>query len=39
MISVKRFIGRGLADVQSRYPSLPYEFVASENGLPLIVTA
>ncbi|HHF6601826.1 TPA: Fe-S protein assembly chaperone HscA [Haemophilus influenzae] len=39
VISVKRLIGRSLADVQSRYPSLPYEFVASENGLPLIVTA
>ncbi|EGF15265.1 MULTISPECIES: Fe-S protein assembly chaperone HscA [Haemophilus] len=39
VISVKRLIGRSLADVQSRYPNLPYEFVASENGLPLIVTA
>ena len=39
VISVKRLIGRSLADVQSRYPSLPYEFMASENGLPLIVTA
>ena len=39
IISVKRLIGRSLADLQSRYPSLPYEFVASENGLPLIVTA
>ena len=39
IISVKRLIGRSLADVQSRYSSLPYEFVASENGLPLIVTA
>ena len=39
MISVKRLIGRSLADVQSRYSSLPYEFVASGNGLPLIVTA
>lgn len=39
VISVKRLIGRSLSDVQSRYPSLPYEFVASENGLPLIVTA
>ena len=39
VISVKRLIGRSLADVQSRYSSLPYEFVASENGLPLIVTA
>ena len=39
VISVKRLIGRSLADVQSRYSSLPYEFVASENGLPLILTA
>ena len=39
MISVKRLIGRSLPDVQSRYSSLPYEFVASENGLPLIITA
>ena len=39
IISVKRLIGRSLTDVQSRYPSFPYEFVASENGLPLIVTA
>lgn len=39
VISVKRLIGRSLADVQSRYPNLPYDFVASENGLPLIVTA
>ncbi|HHF3804240.1 TPA: Fe-S protein assembly chaperone HscA [Haemophilus influenzae] len=39
VISVKRLIGRSLADIQSRYSSLPYEFVASENGLPLIVTA
>ncbi|WP_118803309.1 Fe-S protein assembly chaperone HscA [Haemophilus haemolyticus] len=39
VISVKRLIGRSLSDVQSRYSSLPYEFVASENGLPLIVTA
>ena len=39
VISVKRLIGRSLVDVKSRYSSLPYEFVASENGLPLIVTA
>lgn len=39
VISVKRLIGRSLPDVQSRYFSLPYEFVASENGLPLIITA
>lgn len=39
VISVKCLIGRSLPDVQSRYSSLPYEFVASENGLPLIITA
>ena len=33
IISVKRLIGRSLADVQSRYTNLPYEFVANENGL------
>ncbi|HDR1021003.1 TPA: Fe-S protein assembly chaperone HscA [Pasteurella multocida] len=38
VVSVKRLIGRSLADVQQRYPSLPYEFEASENGLPLIKT-
>ena len=38
IISVKRLIGRSLDDVQSRYTNLPYEFVASENGLPLLVT-
>lgn len=38
IISVKRLIGRSLADVQSRYPNLPYRFHASENGLPMIVT-
>lgn len=35
---MKRLIGRSLDDVQSRYTNLPYEFVASENGLPLLVT-
>lgn len=39
VVSVKRLIGRSLADVQQRYPNLPYQFTASENGLPLIVTA
>ncbi|HHF4797636.1 TPA: Fe-S protein assembly chaperone HscA [Haemophilus influenzae] len=39
VILVKRLIGRSLSDAQSRYSSLPYEFVASENGLPLIITA
>ncbi|OOR99677.1 Fe-S protein assembly chaperone HscA [Canicola haemoglobinophilus] len=38
IISVKRLIGRSLADVQQRYPNLPYQFSASENGLPLLNT-
>ncbi|CAI1023610.1 Fe-S protein assembly chaperone HscA [Serratia entomophila] len=37
--SVKRMMGRSLADVQQRYPNLPYRFQASDNGLPMIVTA
>ncbi len=34
--SAKRLIGRSLADIQARYTTLPYQFKASENGLPLI---
>jgi molecular chaperone HscA len=37
--SVKRMMGRSLADVQQRYPNLPYQFQDSDNGLPMIVTA
>ncbi len=37
--SVKRMMGRSLADVQQRYPNLPYQFQASDKGLPMIVTA
>ncbi|ECE6698956.1 Fe-S protein assembly chaperone HscA [Salmonella enterica subsp. houtenae] len=36
--SVKRMMGRSLADIQTRYPHLPYRFQASENGLPMIET-
>lgn len=36
--SVKRMMGRSLADIQARYPHLPYQLQASENGLPMIVT-
>ncbi|WP_456296125.1 Fe-S protein assembly chaperone HscA [Vibrio sp. AK197] len=39
IISVKRLIGRSLEDIQSRYPTLPYRFTASESGLPLLNTA
>ncbi|NIH16074.1 Fe-S protein assembly chaperone HscA [Serratia symbiotica] len=37
--SIKRLMGRSLVDVQQRYPNLPYQFQASDNGLPMIVTA
>ena len=37
--SVKRLMGRSLADIQQRYPHLPYHFQASDNGLPLLQTA
>ena len=37
--SVKRMMGRSLADIQNRYPHLPYQLQASENGLPMIATA
>ncbi|MGG7444503.1 Fe-S protein assembly chaperone HscA [Kosakonia oryzendophytica] len=36
--SVKRLMGRSLADIQARYPHLPWQFQPSENGLPMIVT-
>ncbi|POP42495.1 Fe-S protein assembly chaperone HscA [Superficieibacter electus] len=36
--SVKRMMGRSLADIVSRYPHLPYQLQASENGLPMIAT-
>ncbi|WKE64667.1 Fe-S protein assembly chaperone HscA [Gallaecimonas kandeliae] len=39
LISVKRFMGRSLADIQARYPKLPYAFSATEHGLPRIETA
>ncbi len=38
VISAKRLIGRSLADIQARYPHLPYHFSQTENGLPLIDT-
>ncbi|MBE3825486.1 Fe-S protein assembly chaperone HscA [Vibrio parahaemolyticus] len=39
IISVKRLVGRSLKDIQSRYPSLPYRFKESDNGLPVLQTA
>ncbi|HIF9516998.1 TPA: Fe-S protein assembly chaperone HscA [Photobacterium damselae] len=38
IVSVKRLMGRSLVDIEQRYPQLPYEFEASENGLPLLKT-
>ncbi|MGF1870301.1 Fe-S protein assembly chaperone HscA [Photobacterium indicum] len=38
IFSVKRMMGRSLADIQQRYPHLPYQFEASDNGLPQIMT-
>ena len=36
--SVKRLMGRSLADIQARYPHLPYNLHPSANGLPQIDT-
>jgi molecular chaperone HscA len=36
--SVKRFMGRGVADVQSLGSRLPYEFVETASGMPRIRT-
>ncbi|QTF07520.1 Fe-S protein assembly chaperone HscA [Brenneria izadpanahii] len=37
--SVKRMMGRSLADIRQRYPHLPYQYQISDNGLPLIQTS
>lgn len=37
VVSAKRLIGRSLSDIQSKYPSLPYQFCGDENH-PEIVT-
>jgi len=38
IVSVKRFMGRGVDDVKGLGTRLPYEFVAGESGMPLIRT-
>ncbi|QLE85978.1 Fe-S protein assembly chaperone HscA [Shewanella sp. Scap07] len=38
IVSVKRFMGRSLADIQATSHTLPYQFEATTNGLPLFVT-
>jgi len=37
IVSAKRLIGRSLTDIQSKYPSLPYQFCGDENH-PEIIT-
>jgi len=37
VVSAKRLIGRSLADIQKKYPSLPYQFGGDENH-PEIIT-
>lgn len=37
IISAKRLIGRSLADIQAKYPTLPYQFSGDENH-PEIIT-
>lgn len=38
IISVKRFMGRSLDDIQSGSQTFPYIFEASDNGLPIFIT-
>jgi len=38
IVSVKRFMGRGVEDVKRLGTELPYEFVAAGSGMPLIRT-
>jgi len=39
LLSIKRLMGRGLADVQSFGEQLPYKFVDTDGGMPAIDTA
>ncbi len=39
LVSVKRFMGRGLDDIQQRYPDTPYRFRAGESAVPRMETA
>ncbi|MFI3247437.1 MAG: Hsp70 family protein, partial [Ferrimonas sp.] len=38
IVSVKRFLGRTLADVLQQYPQQPYHLSSSDHGLPLFNT-
>lgn len=39
VVSVKRLMGRGLADVKRLGTELPYRFAGGEKGMPYIITA
>ncbi|MCW9088481.1 MAG: Fe-S protein assembly chaperone HscA [Gammaproteobacteria bacterium] len=39
VISVKRFMGRGVDDIKSLGSRLPYEFIESDSGMPKLHTA
>ncbi len=39
IVSVKRFIGRTIADVQKGFANLPYKMSETENGVPVFHTA
>lgn len=39
IVSVKRFIGRTIADVQRNFSNLPYRLSETENGVPVFATA
>ena len=34
IVSVKRFMGRGIKDIETLGERLPYEFVETESGMP-----
>ncbi|MCV2886097.1 Fe-S protein assembly chaperone HscA [Aestuariibacter sp. AA17] len=36
IVSVKRFLGRGIEDIKKAYPNLPYHFVGSDSAHPSI---
>lgn len=38
VISVKRLMGRGFADIENSHKQYPYEFARSQSGMPLIKT-
>lgn len=39
IVSVKRFMGRGIEDVATLNDQLPYQFISADGGMPVIRTA